>query len=185
MRKLIYHVATSIDGFIAQENDNINLFPTEGDHIPDYIQSLASYDTCIMGRRTYEFGYRYGMQPGDNPYPHMETYVYSTTLDIKEKDSNLHFIADDCVQHIRKLKEVTGKPVYLCGGGILASVLIKHGLLDELHIKHNPIIVGRGVPLFAHVTKGLKLNRLSLKEYSNGVNLIIYEVDKSYLTQEA
>ena len=48
-RKLIYHVAISIDGFIAEKNDSIDLFPTEGDHIPDYVDSLAKYDTAVMG----------------------------------------------------------------------------------------------------------------------------------------
>ncbi len=175
-RKLIYHVAISIDGYIAQENDNIELFPTEGDHIPDYIQSLTEYDTAIMGRRTYEFGYKYGLNPGDNPYPHMNTYVYSSGLDFKKKDDNLYVVRDDVVSHVIELKEQSGTPIYLCGGGILASFLLGHGLIDEVHLKYCPIIIGSGIPIFNGRLLGVKLERKHVTTYDNGVLLIHYAV---------
>lgn len=179
MRKLIYHVAISLDGFIAQENDKIDLFPTEGDHIPDYIQSLTKYDTCIMGRRTYEFGYQYGLQPGENPYPHMTTYVYSRSLSFAKKDSNLHLVNDNMVQHVTHLKEGDGKPIYLCGGGVFATELLQHGLINELHLKHCPIIIGHGIPLFTKPVDDITLQKTYIKEYSNGVNLIEYSIFKA------
>jgi len=125
-------VATSIDGYIAQENDNIDLFPTEGDHIQDYVQSLTRYDI--------EFGYRYGMKPGDNPYPHMTTYVYGQTLRLPHCDKGLSVITTDIVDHVTSLKQKPGDSIYLCGGGILAKHLLDHHLIDEVHLKLSPII---------------------------------------------
>lgn len=168
-------MAISLDGFIAQENDNIDLFPTTGEHISDYIQSLTKYDTCVMGRRTYEFGYRYGLQPGENPYPHMTTYVYSQTASFKPKD-NLHLVVKDRVNHVTSLKNREGSPIYLCGGGVFASELLEYGLIDELHIKHCPIIIGVGIPLFTKSFDNCRLQKTSLKEYENGVLLIKYSV---------
>ena len=63
-RKVVYYVATSIDHYIAHEDETIDGFATEGHHISDYITSLRDYDTVLMGRRTYEWGYQFGVQPG-------------------------------------------------------------------------------------------------------------------------
>lgn len=56
MRKLVYHVASTLDGFIADADDGVAAFPHHG----DYVASLRSYDTIVMGRRTYELGLREG-----------------------------------------------------------------------------------------------------------------------------
>lgn len=65
MRELVYHVATSIDGFIAQTDGGIGGFLMEGSHGDDYLAALREdYDDVVMGRRTYEWGYRYGAIPG-------------------------------------------------------------------------------------------------------------------------
>ena len=175
-RKLIYHVAISIDGFIAAENDSIELFPTEGDHIPDYIESLTKYDTSIMGRRTYEFGYKYGMKPGDNPYPHMNTYVYSTKLRFEKQDNNLKIIRANIIQHVRLLKRQEGSSIYLCGGGVLASYLMDQGLIDEIHLKCSPFVMGSGIPMFNGLLEGVRLERFHIKSYNNGVILLHYRV---------
>ncbi len=175
-RKLIYHVAISIDGFIAQENGDIEYFPKEGGHIPDYIQALTKYDTALMGRMTYEFGYRYGLQPGDNPYPHMQTYVYSTKLRLETPDHNLKIIRENILFHVRRLKEKPGPPLYLCGGGILASYLLKHQMIDELHLKYCPIIMGKGKPLFVDEFQGIQLVLKDKKEYDNSVLLLEYDI---------
>ena len=177
-RKLIYHVAISIDGFIAEKNDSIDLFPTEGDHIPDYVDSLAKYDTAVMGRRTYEFGYKYGMKPGDNPYPHMNTFVYSSQLRFDKKDDNLKVIRTNIVPHVRLLKRRSGAPIYLCGGGVIASYLLDQGMIDEIHLKSCPIVMGSGIPMFNGLLEGINLERVHTKSYDNGVMLLHYKVLK-------
>lgn len=175
-RKLIYHVAISIDGFIAQENGDIEYFPKEGGHIPDYIEALTKYDTALMGRKTYEFGYKYGLQPGDNPYPHMQTYVYSTKLQLDTPDHNLKIIRTNVLFHIRRLKEKAGSSLYLCGGGVLASFLLENKMIDEIHLKYCPIILGKGKPLFVDAFKGIQLTLNDKKKYDNSVLLLKYDV---------
>ena len=72
MRTLRYIVASTLDGFICREDGSYDAFPTEGDHIQAYIDSLASCDTVLMGRATYEVGLNVGVT---SPYPAMRQYV--------------------------------------------------------------------------------------------------------------
>ena len=82
MRKLVYHVAMTLDNFIAHEDGSINGFApfAEGEHVADYLAQLQEYDTVLMGRATYEFGYQYGLEPGQPAYAHMKHFIFSKTL---------------------------------------------------------------------------------------------------------
>ncbi|MEJ2066019.1 MAG: hypothetical protein P8X74_22535, partial [Reinekea sp.] len=69
MRKIVYYVASSIDGYISGLNDDVSGFIYEGDGVQKYLNDLGSYDTVIMGKNTYEFGYKHGLKPGQPAYP--------------------------------------------------------------------------------------------------------------------
>ena len=92
MRKLVYHVATTLDNYIAHEDGSIGGFAAfgEGDHVIDYLESLKGYDTVVMGKATYEFGYQFGLQPGQPAYPHMVHYIFSDHLNLENADPNVH-----------------------------------------------------------------------------------------------
>lgn len=75
MNKIIYYVATSLDGFIAGMNDDISDFVFDGDGVKKYQSDLQEFDTVIMGRKTYEFGYNYGLEPGQPAYPNMRIII--------------------------------------------------------------------------------------------------------------
>jgi len=166
----------SLDGYIAGDNDSIDAFPTEGDHIEDYVQSLLGYDTVIMGRRTYEFGYKYGLKPGESPYPHMQNYIFSTTLQLSKMDEKIEIISANVLASISALKVQAGTDIYLCGGGSFAGYLLHHEMIDELHIKLSPILIGSGIKLFgAYKAKG-RMKLISTKTYKSGVQLVKYAV---------
>ncbi len=82
MRKIVYHVGMTLDNYIAHEDGSIGGFSNfaEGEHVTEYLESLKAYDTVLMGRATYEFGYQYGLKPGQPAYPHMQHYIFSKTL---------------------------------------------------------------------------------------------------------
>lgn len=61
MRRIVYYVATSLDGFISGPDEDVSGFANEGNGVTKYLADLADYDTVIMGRKTYEFGYRFGL----------------------------------------------------------------------------------------------------------------------------
>lgn len=148
MRELIYDVAVSIDGFICRADGAIDDFAMDGPHVADYQARLATYDTVVMGRKTYEFGYQYGLEPGRRAYPHMEHYVVSSSLEF-EHEHELNLVPDGAADLVRDLKHQTGSAIYLCGGGQLAGFLLREQLIDRLILKVNPILIGEGRPLFS------------------------------------
>lgn len=175
MRKIEYYVATSIDGFICGPNDDISGFIQKGNGVERYFEDLKSYDTVIMGRKTYEFGYNYGLVPGSLPYPHMKNYVFSNKLTLENKDENL-FICKPDLKIIDQIKEENGTNIYLCGGGELAKWLLENEKIDLLKMKLNPFIQGDGTKLFNPIRKSFQLNLVNMETYERGLIIISYEI---------
>ena len=173
MRKLKYHVASTVDGFIAHEDHSIDGFVSEGEHVIDYLESLKhDYDIVLMGRRTYEFGFQFGVT---NPYPWMKQYVFSRTME-RSPDPNVELVSQELTGFVRELKNETGKDIYLCGGAELAGRLFAEGLVDEVILKLNPVLFGSGIPLFSSGVKQADLELAGSKVYGNGVVLLNYRV---------
>ena len=173
MRKLTYHVAATVDGFISREDGSWDFFSQEGEHVTDYLAALkTSYDTVLMGRRTYEPALKAGVA---DPYPWLETYVFSRTL--RESPSpRVKLVSEDAVGVVRQLKEKEGRDIYLCGGGTFATELMDAGLVDEVLLKLNPFLLGSGLALAPGLRAMTKLELLSTKVYRNGVLLLQYTV---------
>jgi dihydrofolate reductase len=176
MRKLIYHVAITTDGFIAHQDHTIDGFLAEGEHVTDYLDSLKNdYDIVLMGRRTYEFGLQYGVT---NPYPWMKQYVLSSSM--KEKpDPSVEVISENMIDAVKEMKSGEGRSIYLCGGADLASKLFAEGLVDEIILKLNPVLFGSGIQLFSDSIKQTDLELISHKVYGNSVVLLHYTVKTS------
>lgn len=175
MRKIVYYVASSVDGFIAGADGDIGMFLLEGDGVTKYMEDLQGFDTVIMGRKTYEFGYQFGLKPGQKAYPHMKHYICSSSLKFENSDSEVEVVRPE-VPFFQDLKKEEGAPIYLCGGGDFAGWLLEQRLIDEVKIKLNPILLGEGVPLFGSATVQ---NKLIVKEqecYSDGLQVITYEL---------
>jgi dihydrofolate reductase len=176
-RKLVYYVAMTVDHYIAREDATVDGFAAEGHHIADYLDILRDYDTVLMGKNTYEWGYQFGIQPGQpSPtYGHMMQYVFSESMELYEHEQ-LRVIRDDPAEFVRKLKAQDGKAIYLCGGGQLAGYLLSHHLVDELILKVNPVVFGRGIPVFGDLVDGFSLSLLDTKVYNNGVLYLHYAI---------
>lgn len=174
MRKLIYHVACSTDGFIAHTDHTVDGFLNEGRHSADYQESLRNdYEIALMGRRTYEFGLQFGVT---SPYPWLEQYVISRTME-ESPDPDVKLISENAPSFVRALKEGKGKNIYLCGGAVLAGTLFAEGLVDELALKLNPVLFGSDIPLFSEVVSQTALELTDSKIYHNGVALLRYRVE--------
>jgi dihydrofolate reductase len=172
MRTLIYHVAVSADGFIARENGSFEDFVPTGDHADEYLAALRSYETIIMGRKTYDVGLDAGVS---DPYPFLETIVFSRTLG-KSPNARVKVLASDPAAAVRELKQRDGGPICLCGGGELASVLFEANVVDELILKVNPMLLGSGIPLARGLPSHPKLTLASTKVHANGVIVARYAV---------
>ena len=174
MRNICYHVAVTLDGFIARQDGSIDGFPHEGDHVEDYNKALLEYDTVIMGRKTYEFGYAFGLKPGERAYPNMEHWIFSKTIDFAPYDG-VNLVREDWLGVVDKLRAADGHDIYLCGGSIFAGWLLSEGRIDRLKLKLNPVAFGSGVPLFAgHQSDIINFELVNTKPYQSGVVLNEY-----------
>ncbi|MGV3619313.1 MAG: dihydrofolate reductase family protein [Archangium sp.] len=173
MQPVVFHIATSVDGFIAGPGGAVDRFSYSGHHVTEYVAALANYSAVVMGRRTYQFGLDMGVS---DPYPHLETFVFSRTL--SSPNPRVTVVSGDVAPTLRKLREKEGKGVYLAGGGELAGQALAAGLVDELIIKVNPIVLGEGVPLFGKGTPFTSLELRSTKTHSSGVAVLHYDVKR-------
>ncbi len=192
MRKLIYYVACSIDGFIAREDGSFEGFLQEGEHIDDLIQTFPEtfpahvrhlmgiqsenqeFDTVLMGRKTYEVGLNFGVT---NPYPHLKQYLFSQSLKASPEEQ-VELISEQAISVVKQLKNEAGKNIWLCGGSNLASTLFTENLIDRLILKVNPFLMGSGIPLFASSIEQTALELTDRKIYGNGVLRLHYRVVK-------
>lgn len=160
MREIIYYVASTVDGFIAQEDGSYTGFRWDDDfgatlraRFPETFPAHAGgptafdagqmFDAVLMGRRTYDVGLREGIT---NPYPTLASVVFSRTL-TDSADPNVTITDEDPVAVARALKQQPGRAIWLCGGSKLASTLFEAGLVGRLIVKLNPVVFGAGIPL--------------------------------------
>lgn len=176
MRKIVYYVASSIDAYISGMNDDVSGFAGKGNGVDKYLTDLTHFDTVIMGRKTYEFGYRYGLQPGQPAYPHMKHYVFSDNLQFKNTDPKVQVKAMD-LNEIEQIQNQEGTDIYLCGGGQFAGWLLEHQKIDILKLKLNPLILGEGIKLFGTSSKQYKLQLIDTADYENGLQIMTYRIE--------
>jgi len=159
MRKVIIYTSTSLDGYIARPDGNIDwLYPPgttaeeyekanestpEEDH--GYETLAARIDTTLMGHNSYKV-----VAGFDLPFPYTDTtnYVFSRSA-TTEDDEHVKFITGDIPAFVQQLKKEPGKDIWLIGGGQINSLLLEHGLVDEMILTMVPITLGQGIPLFA------------------------------------
>ncbi|MCZ8522511.1 MULTISPECIES: dihydrofolate reductase family protein [Paenibacillus] len=180
MASLVYHIAVSLDYFIADQpmvdgQLDRTYFLFEGDHVPDYLSDIQHYTAVLMGGKTYEFGFQFGAKPGEPGYQGIKHYIFSNTLDF-ESNADVELVRGDAAAYIENLKRETEGILWLCGGGQLAGSLIERKLIDQLVLKVNPILAGSGVPLFGDVKPRLRLELTDMKRYESGVIKPTYNI---------
>ncbi|MEM9329466.1 MAG: dihydrofolate reductase [Bacteroidota bacterium] len=121
MGKIVYYVASSLDGYIAGKNDDISPFILEGEGVEKYQSDLASFGTVIMGRKTYEFGFQYGLEPGQPAYPNMDHHIFSNSLKIDHLSEAVK-IEKPSIDRIGEIRQNANSDIYLCGGGVSLPV---------------------------------------------------------------
>lgn len=173
MRKVKYALATSLDNFIARPDGAVDWLFMKGEHMSDFAEYSKSFDTILMGRKTYDFLLQHGM----TAYPGMENYVFSRTMR-DSPDEQVKIIAENAGEFVRELKNVPGGDIYLNSGGDLARTFFEENLIDEIILNVHPVLLGAGIPLFPKLTRQIDLQLLDSKTYKNGLVLLFYQVKK-------
>ena len=175
MQKLTYYVASTLDGFIAREDGSFSDFPFDEELIADFFATIETFGTVLMGRKTYDVGLQAGKT---SPYPSLRQIVFSRSME-ESPDSAVELVRDGALDRIRALKEEDGAGIWLCGGGHLATQCLEAGLIDELILKLNPIVFGRGIPLFDKNVNVGTLELAASKAYASGIMQMHYKILRS------
>ncbi|QCX39070.1 dihydrofolate reductase [Aureibaculum algae] len=174
MQKIIYYVASSLDGFISGKNNDISQFIQKGEGVEKYQNDLLKFKVVIMGRKTYEFGFQYGLQAGQPVYPKMEHFIFSESMEIENMAPTVH-VEEMSIDRVKKIKAHATSDIYLCGGGNFAGWLLDHGMIDQLKIKLNPIVLGEGVRLFGTSKSTNKWKLIETKSFKDGLVNLTYD----------
>jgi dihydrofolate reductase len=142
VRKLVYSVAMSLDGYIAGPNGEFDWITP--DPAIDFKALFGRFDTLLMGRKTYDL-----MRSGGQTAKSMgmkSIVVVSTTLDPNEH-RDVQVLRDHITETVARLKTQPGKDIWLFGGGVLFRAMIDAGLVDTVELAVLPILLGSGLPV--------------------------------------
>jgi len=170
MRKVLYSVAMSLDGYIAGPQGQFDWIPDEP--TMDWEAFMERFDMALMGRGTYEVTAGLDVEGGPPPLP---TYVFSTTLE-EIPEAHMTLVRDDPAEIVRTLKQQPGKTIWLLGGGVLFAHLLAAELVDQVEVALVPILLGRGIRVLPDFDRHVSLRLLESKSYPGGITLLTYDV---------
>ena len=163
-RKFIVYAAVSADGYIARPDGDIDWLNRRPDpaHGYGYSKFVASCDTVIVGRKTYDFA----LSMGQKSFPGLDAYVFThRPLDIDE----VEFVSGDVAPLARKLRASSGKNIWLCGGAEIIAQFLDIGAVDEFSIHVIPTLIGEGIPLIAPRHRDVPLELIDTNAFDDGV----------------
>ncbi len=169
------YIATSLDGFIAKEDADINWlhnpsFIIEGEDF-GYSEFMNSVDALIMGRNSFEKVITFG----DWPYQKPVIVLSSKSLTIPDElTDKVYYMNGTPSEVLDQAKEMGYKNFYIDGGKTIQQFL-NAGLIEKLIITKIPVILGSGIPLFGKLEKDLELKLLNSTEFKNGFVQLTYK----------
>lgn len=171
-RKLILYIATSLDGYIAKPNDNLDFLSIVEQEGQDYGYEdfIKTVDTVIVGRKTYDTVISMGFE-----FPHTNKNAYIITRSPRPSIGSVHFYTGNIKSLVVKLKSENGKNIFCDGGSEIVNELLKENLIDELIISVIPILVGNGTKLFKDGRPEQKLELLSATHFEKGLAQLHYK----------
>jgi len=186
MRNLIFFMHTSLDGFVAGINGEMDWINVD-DAMFDFVATMTDQaDTALYGRVTYEMMQGYWPKAGEQPnaskhdkehsawYNKVSKVVLSKTIREKGLD-NTTVISGQLADNINKIKKQDGKNILIFGSPGASQSLLNQRLIDEFWLFVNPIILGQGMPLFKDITGTTKLKLVESKTFASGVIALHYE----------
>ncbi len=174
MRKVVFGGANSLDNYIARADHAVDWLMW-GDEVEAIMREYwKSFDTVLMGRKTYEVAVRSGQGAGS---PGVTTYVFSRTIEGHPASSDqVTIVRNDAAEFVRDLKQRPGKDICLLGGGELAKSLFEADLIDEIGFNIHPVLLGGGIPLFHPMNRQIDLQLNECRPFKNGCVYVNYQV---------
>jgi dihydrofolate reductase len=166
-------VGTSLDGFIARRNGDLDFLPEGGGEPHGYDEFMASVDAVVIGRKTFEKVLTLG------PWPYGDKRVVvlsSRPVDLSATAGGVvEQMAGPPAQIVSQLAAGGAEHLYV-DGGITIQGFLKAGLIQRLIVTRVPVLIGDGIPLFGALARDIPLRHVATRQYSSGFVQSEYEV---------
>lgn len=175
MPQTILYIATSLNGYIARPDGNIDWltsfpYPASGDY--GYAHLLSHIGTIIMGRRTYTELCSFGI---DWPYTNMDTYIITGNKHLEVRTPRTYLLHHDFETFMNQLKASAKQDIWLVGGGEIVTMFANLDLIDRMIISIIPKVISDGIPLFAGSPIDSDWSLINTETFETGVVNLTYE----------
>ena len=184
----------SLDGFVAGLSGEMDWIKVDEEIFDHVGKRISEGDTALYGRVTYQMMENYWPTAGDkltatkHDIEHSKWYskVHKVVLSKTIKDTSsitaglakTDIISDNLSDRINEVKQQAGNDILLFGSPTATHALIQQNLIDGYWLFVNPIILGRGIPLFVDIKDKIKLNLVTTRQFTCGVTELNYTVDR-------
>jgi dihydrofolate reductase len=166
-------IGTSVDGFIARHNGSYDFLPEGGGEPHGYDEFMASVDTLVIGRKTFEAVLALPAWP----------YGGKNVVVLSSKPVDFSGVQGNTIQHmagspaviVATLAAKGAQHVYV-DGGITIQRFLRDGLVQRLIITRVPVLIGEGIPLFGSLPRDLRLRHVATQQYKSGLVKSEYHV---------
>src|SRR5450759_4807590 len=159
-------IGTSVDGFIARPNGDLDFLPAGGGEPHGYNEFMASVDALVIGRKTFETVLGFAAWP----YGNKRVVVLSSgPVDLSAVHGGVvEQMAGTPAEIVSKLAASGAHHLYV-DGGITIQRFLRAGLVQRLIITRVPVLIGDGIPLFGTLPRDLRLNHVATQHYPSGL----------------
>jgi dihydrofolate reductase len=171
--KVSAFVGTSVDGFIARKNGALDFLPPGGGEPHGYDEFMATVDTLVIGRNTFETVLAFPSWP----YGGKRVVVLSSRPMGSEamRRGAIEQMAGAPADIVAKLAARGAQHIYV-DGGITIQEFLRAGLVRHLTITRVPVLIGDGIPLFGVLPRDIRLRHVATEAYASGLVKSEYEV---------
>jgi dihydrofolate reductase len=166
-------IGTSVDGFIARPNGDLDFLPVDGGEPHGYNEFMATVDALVIGRKTFETVLAYPSWP----YGEKRVVVLSNRpIDFSAvRGGVVEQMAGPPPEIVSKLAARGVRHIYV-DGGVTIQGFLRAGLVQRLTITRVPVLIGEGIPLFGTLPRDIKLHHVATQHYPSGLVKSEYQV---------
>jgi dihydrofolate reductase len=166
-------VGTSVDGFIARPNGELDFLPPGGGEPHGYDEFIASVDALVIGRNTFETVLAFPAWPyGDKRV----VVLTSRPLDLSAvRGGKVEQMSGPPSDIVAQLAATGAHHLYI-DGGITVQRFLRAGLVQRLVITRVPVLIGDGIPLFGARPRDVRLHHVATQHYPSGLLKSEYDV---------
>jgi dihydrofolate reductase len=173
--KVSVFIGTSVDGFIARANGDLDFLPPGGGEPHGYAEFMASVDTLVIGRKTFETVLGFATWPyGDRRVVILSSRPVELSA-VRERGAVVEQMAGPPRDIVSKLGASGSRHVYV-DGGVTVQEFLRAGMIQQMTITRVPVLIGDGIPLFGKLPRDIRLRHIATQHYPSGLVKTEYEI---------